>query len=74
MPIPIPTAIEENAAPAADKAAAVARLPRYLLSSALAGAYVGIAVVAAAVGQRAARRRRVPARPSSCRARCSASP
>ena len=45
MPIPITTAIEENAAAAADKAVAVGRLPRYLLSSALAGAYVGVAIV-----------------------------
>jgi len=45
VPIPITTAIEENAAAAADKAAAVGRLPRYLLSSALAGAYVGVAIV-----------------------------
>ena len=45
MPIPVTTALEENAALAADKAVAVQRLPRYLLSSALAGAYVGIAVV-----------------------------
>lgn len=45
MPVPVTTALEENAALAADKAVAVRRLPRYLLSSALAGAYVGIAVV-----------------------------
>jgi nitrite transporter NirC len=45
VPIPIDTALDENATAAADKAVAVTRLPRYLLSSALAGAYVGIAIV-----------------------------
>ncbi len=45
MPIPIPEAVQEQAAVAADKAVAVGRLPRYLLSSALAGAYVGVAIV-----------------------------
>ena len=45
MPIPIPDALDESAGLARTKAAQVARLPRYLLSSALAGAYVGVAVV-----------------------------
>jgi nitrite transporter len=45
VPIPIDIALDENATAAADKAVAVTRLPRYLLSSALAGAYVGIAIV-----------------------------
>ena len=45
MPIPIPEALEEAAALARTKAAQVRRLPGYLLSSAMAGAYVGVAVV-----------------------------
>ncbi|MET0325829.1 MAG: formate/nitrite transporter family protein, partial [Ilumatobacteraceae bacterium] len=45
MPIPVATALEENADLAAVKAESVRALPRYLASSALAGAYVGIAVV-----------------------------
>jgi nitrite transporter NirC len=45
MPIPISEAVEESAVLARTKAAQVGRLPRYLLSSALAGAYVGVAVV-----------------------------
>ena len=45
MPVPVPEALAEAAAAAAAKAAAVRSLPRYLLSAALAGAYVGIAVV-----------------------------
>lgn len=45
MPVPVPAALEELAGQAATKAADVRRLPRYLLSSALAGAYVGVAVV-----------------------------
>jgi len=45
MPIPIPEALEETAALARTKAAQVRRLPGYLLSSAMAGAYVGVAVV-----------------------------
>lgn len=45
MPIPIPTALDEAGQAAATKAAAVRDLPRYLLSAALAGAYVGVAVV-----------------------------
>ena len=45
MPIPIPDALDDAAALASTKAAQVDRLPRYLLSSALAGAFVGVAVV-----------------------------
>ena len=45
MPTPIPEALDEAAALAADKATAVRHLPRYLWSSMLAGAYVGVAVV-----------------------------
>ncbi len=45
MPIPIPDALDESAALARTKAAQVHRLPRFLLSSAFAGAYVGVAVV-----------------------------
>ncbi|MDQ3679073.1 MAG: formate/nitrite transporter family protein [Actinomycetota bacterium] len=45
MPIPIPEALEESAALARTKAQQVRLLPRYLASSALAGAYVGVAVV-----------------------------
>lgn len=45
MPVPIPEALDEAAALAAVKAGQVKRLPRYLLSSALAGAFVGVAVV-----------------------------
>ncbi len=45
MPIPIPEALEETAALAATKAKSARDLPRYLFSSMLAGAYVGIAVV-----------------------------
>ncbi len=45
MPIPIPDALNESAGLARTKAVQVRGLPRYLLSSALAGAYVGVAVV-----------------------------
>ncbi|CAN5673960.1 formate/nitrite transporter family protein [soil metagenome] len=45
MPIPIPEALAEAGDLAAAKAKQVKQLPRYLLSSALAGAYVGVAVV-----------------------------
>ena len=45
MPIPIGEAITESADLASTKAAQARRLPQYLLSSALAGAYVGVAVV-----------------------------
>jgi len=45
VPIPIPQALDDAAASAATKARTVRTLPRYLLSAALAGAYVGIAIV-----------------------------
>lgn len=45
MPVPIPDALEDAAELAAVKAGQVRRLPRYLLASALAGAFVGVAVV-----------------------------
>jgi nitrite transporter NirC len=45
MPIPIPQALEESAGVARTKANAVRRLPPYLFSSMLAGAYVGAGVV-----------------------------
>lgn len=45
MPIPIPEALSESADLATAKAGQVKRLPQYLLSSALAGGYVGVAVV-----------------------------
>jgi nitrite transporter len=45
MPIPVPEAAEESVALALGKGEAVAGLPRYLVSSALAGAFVGVAVV-----------------------------
>ncbi|CAN5556812.1 formate/nitrite transporter family protein [soil metagenome] len=45
MPIPISTALDDAGRAAATKATAVRSLPRYLLSAALAGAYVGVAVV-----------------------------
>jgi nitrite transporter len=45
MPVPIPSALDDAGGLAATKAAQVRRLPRYLVLSALAGAYVGIAVV-----------------------------
>lgn len=45
MPVPIPDALEDAADLAAAKAGQVQRLPRYLLSSAFAGAFVGVAVV-----------------------------
>jgi len=45
MPIPIPETLAEQAGAAAAKATAARDLPRYLVSAALAGAYVGIAVV-----------------------------
>ena len=45
MPIPIPDALSESADLARTKAQQVRLLPRYLFSSALAGAYVGVAVV-----------------------------
>ncbi len=45
MPIPIPDALEECAALARTKSVQVRRLPRYMAASALAGAFVGVAVV-----------------------------
>jgi nitrite transporter len=45
MPIPVPAALDENAALAASKSDAARSMPRYLASSALAGAYVGVAIV-----------------------------
>jgi nitrite transporter NirC len=45
MPIPIHQAVDEAGATAAGKAKAVRDLPRYLAAAALAGAFVGIAVV-----------------------------
>jgi len=45
MPIPIADALDDAARAAVTKAQSVKNLPRYLVSSALAGAYVGVAVV-----------------------------
>ena len=45
MPIPIPEAVDDHVALAVTKARQVRDLPRYLWSAALAGAYVGLAVV-----------------------------
>jgi nitrite transporter NirC len=45
VPIPIPEALDESAALARTKAMQVRRLPRYLMASVLAGAFVGLAVV-----------------------------
>lgn len=45
MPIPIVDALDDAARAAVTKAQSVKNLPRYLVSSALAGAYVGVAVV-----------------------------
>ncbi|MGE3619744.1 MAG: formate/nitrite transporter family protein [Acidimicrobiia bacterium] len=45
MPIPVPEALHDHADLAVTKAGQVRDLPRYLASSALAGAYVGFAVV-----------------------------
>lgn len=45
MPTAIPQALADNATAATTKAAAARAWPRYLLSSALAGAFVGFAVV-----------------------------
>ena len=46
MPIPVPEALDESADLAVTKAAqAQGALPRYLASSALAGVFVGVAVV-----------------------------
>jgi nitrite transporter len=45
MPIPVPEAVDESVGLALGKADASRSLPRYLCSSALAGAFVGVAVV-----------------------------
>ena len=45
MPIPIPDVVDEGAAQAVAKAESARNVPRYFLASALAGAYVGVAVV-----------------------------
>lgn len=45
MPIPVTEALADSEDAAATKAAQATDLPRYLVSSALAGAYVGVAVV-----------------------------
>jgi len=45
MPIPVADAVDETVALAQAKVAQARDLPRYLLSSALAGAFVGVAVV-----------------------------
>ena len=45
MPIPIAEALDDHAALAVAKARQARDLPRYLLSSLLAGAYVGVAIV-----------------------------
>lgn len=45
MPIPVPEALDDHAALAVAKARQVRDLPRYLWSSVLAGAYVGLAIV-----------------------------
>lgn len=45
MPIPVPDALIESAELAAVKARQVRSLPRYLVSAALAGAFIGVAVV-----------------------------
>src|SRR4051794_10121700 len=45
LPIPVPEALDESAELAATKAHQVRALPRFLVSSALAGAFIGVAVV-----------------------------
>ena len=45
MPIPLPDALDESADLAATKAMQVRALPRFVVSSALAGAFIGVAVV-----------------------------
>jgi nitrite transporter NirC len=45
VPIPIPDALDDHAALAVTKSTGARDLPRYLASSALAGAYVGVAIV-----------------------------
>ena len=45
MPIPVPEAVDQSAAQAVEKSVAARNVPRYFFASALAGAYVGVAVV-----------------------------
>jgi nitrite transporter NirC len=45
MPIPMPAAVDDSVDQAMTKANAARNLPRYFTASALAGAYVGVAVV-----------------------------
>lgn len=45
MPISVPQALDESAVMAASKVEQVRRLPKYLVNAALAGAFVGVAVV-----------------------------
>jgi nitrite transporter len=45
MPVPVPVALGEATTQAVDKSAQVRRPARYLVASALAGVYVGVAVV-----------------------------
>ena len=45
MPIPIPDAVDAGADQAVAKAEAARNVPRYFVASALAGAYIGVAVV-----------------------------
>ena len=63
MPITIPEALDAHEALAVAKATqARTSLPRYLLSSAMAGAYVGVAVVLLLMVERPAHRRAAPLR------------
>ena len=45
MPIPIPEALSDHAALASTKVTASRNLPRFVVSAALAGVFVGVAVV-----------------------------
>jgi nitrite transporter NirC len=45
MPIPVPDAVDDSVEQAVVKASAARNGPRYFLASALAGAYIGVAVV-----------------------------
>jgi nitrite transporter len=45
MPIPVPQALDESAVLAEAKAQQVRRLPKYMVNAALAGAFIGVAVV-----------------------------
>ena len=49
MPIPIAEAVAEQADLARTKAGAVKNVPKFLFSSALAGAYVGVGIVLLAI-------------------------